>query len=191
MTRFIGRPATRRAIFIITLLAAASFLASRNIKQDLEPPGTDVDTRLNYALFDFEAMLLDKEGQLAVTIEAPVLRNNADTGVGSVTEPVMFLREEGNEWHIKANSAVVSADREFVSMTGDVNLVRYNAASDGTLEIDTRDVLVAVSPRTAATDAPVQMRHAGDRMAANGMKIDMITNHYELLQDVRAVYDTP
>jgi len=191
MTRLIGRPATRRAIVLLTLLAIGSFLASRDIKQELQPPSADVDTRLNYALFDFEAMLLDKDGQLAVTIEAPILRNNASTGVGSVTEPDMFLRESGNEWHIHANSAVVSADREFVSMTGDVNLVRYNAASDGVLEIDTRDVLVAVTPRTATTDAAVEMRHAGDRMAANGMKIDMTTNHYELLNDVSAVYDTP
>jgi LPS export ABC transporter protein LptC len=191
MTRFIGRPATRRAIFLTALLAAASFLASRDIKLDLEAPAAEVDTRLNYALFDFEATLLDDDGQLAVTIEAPILRNNADTGVGSVTEPKIFLRESGNEWNIRANSAVVSADREFVSMTGDVNLVRYNAASDGTLEIDTRDVLVAVTPRIATTDAAVEMRHAGDRMAANGMKIDMITNHFELLNDVSAIYATP
>lgn len=191
MTRFISRPATRRAILYLAIAAVGSYLATRDVKQELQPPVADVDTRLNYALFDFDAMLLDQQGKLAMTIEAPLLTNNANSGIGSVTEPRIFVRENGNEWNIRANSAVVSADREFVSLTGEVNLVRYNALDKDTLQIDTRDLLMAVTPRTATTDSRVTMRHAGDRLAATGMKIDMIREQYELLNEVSAVYDTP
>jgi LPS export ABC transporter protein LptC len=191
MTRFISRPATRRGILLLALAAVASFLATRDVKQEFERPVSDVDTQLNYALFNFRAMLLDERGRLSVTIEAPELRNNASSGVGTVTRPRIFARETGNEWHIKAESAVVSPDREFVDLTGEVNVVRYNALQADTVEIDTSDLLVAVTPRTASTDAPVRMRQDGDRLTATGMRIDMINDRFELLNAVTAVYETP
>lgn len=191
MTRFITRPATQHGILLLALAAVVSFLATRDARYESEDPVAEVDTRLNYALYDFRAMLLDEVGELAVTIEAPELRNNASTGVGTVTRPEMYFREAENEWHIEAATAVVSADREFVSLAGEVNVVRYNEAYADRVEIDTRDLLVAVTPRTASTDARVTMRHAGDRLDATGMRLDMINDRFELLDDVSAVYDTP
>jgi LPS export ABC transporter protein LptC len=111
--------------------------------------------------------------------------------VGSITRPEIFVREAGNEWRIKARSAVVSADHEFVSLTGDVRMQRYNAVDSDRLEIDTRDLLVSVTPRIATTDAGITMRHAGDRLKATGMKLDMVANRYEMLNNVSAFYDTP
>jgi LPS export ABC transporter protein LptC len=180
-----------RGILVLAAAALITFLASRDVREDLRPQPTDVDTRLNYALFDFQALLLDKEGRLAMTIEAPLLRNNARSGVGSITRPEIFVREAGNEWRIKARSAVVSADHEFVSLTGDVRMQRYNAIDSDRLEIDTRDLLVSVTPRIATTDAGITMRHAGDRLKATGMKLDMVANRYEMLNNVSAFYDTP
>lgn len=189
--RFPSRPALQRGIVLLALAAGVSFLATRDVRDTLLPQLADVDTRLNYALFDFKATLLDDEGLLALTIEAPVLRNNARSGVGTVTRPKIFLREGGIDWRIRANSAVVSADREYVSLAGEVNVVRYNVLENDLLEIDTRDLMVSVTPRLASTDARVDMRHAGDRLAATGMKLDLISDRFELLDDVSAVYDTP
>ena len=191
MRRFVNRPATRRGILLLALAAVASFLATRDLRQDLGPGQGEVDTRLNYALFDFEALLLDKQGELAMTIQAPELQNNASSGVGTVSTPNIFLREAGNDWRIVADSAVVSADREFVSLAGAVSVVRYNAQTSDRLEIDTRDLLLAVSPRTATTDAHVNMRHAGDRLEANGMQLDLVKDRYQLFADVSAHYDMP
>lgn len=191
ISRFPSRPAVQRGIFLLALAALVSFIATRDISQTLQPQTRDIDTQLNYALFDFQASLLDEQGRLAMRIDAPLLRNNAQTGVGTVSQPEIFVRESGIDWRIRAETAVVSSDREHVSLTGDVNVVRYNAASDDLLEIDTRDLLVSVTPRTASTDARVDMRHAGDRLAATGMRLDLINDRFELLQDVSAVYDIP
>lgn len=191
MKKFINRPATRRGILLLALAAAGSFLATRDILQVREPRSAEVDTRLNYALFDFEAMLLDDQGQLAMTIDAPLLRNNASSGVGTVNTPKIFLREKSNEWRISADSAIVSADREFVSLAGAVSVVRYNEINSDLLEIDTRDMLLAVTPRTATTDSQVTMRHAGDQLDATGMKLDMINDRYQMFAEVSAFYDTP
>lgn len=191
MKRFIRRPATQRGIALLALAALASFVATRDLRQVSQQPGADVDTRLNYALFNFRATLLDEGGELAMTIEAPELRNNASSGVGTVTSPRMFMRDAGIDWHLEASTAVVSPDREFVSLAGEVHILRYNAQESDLLEIDTRDLLVAVTPRTASTDARVEMRHAGDRLKATGMTLDMSNDRFELLADVSAVYDTP
>lgn len=190
MTRFITRSTTRRGILLLALAAVVSFLATRDARYESEEPGAEVDTQLNYALYDFRATLLDEFGELAVTIEAPELRNNASTGVGTVSRPEIFIREAGTDWHIEAATAVVSADREFVSLAGEVNVVRYNERDADRVEIDTHDLLVAVTPRTASTDARVTMRHAGDRLDATGMRLDMISDRFELLDDVSAVYET-
>ncbi|MDX1556067.1 MAG: LPS export ABC transporter periplasmic protein LptC [Xanthomonadales bacterium] len=191
MNRFASRPAIQRGILLLTLAAVASFLATHDVKQQSRPAGPTVDTSLNYALIDFEALLLDELGQLAVTIEAPVLRNDASSGVGSVTRPDIFVREGPNEWRITSSAAVVSADREFVSLTGEVNMIRYNTADRDRLEIDTRDLLVNVTPRTASTESRVTIRQGGDRLTATGMKLDLVHDRFELLSDVSAFYDKP
>ncbi len=191
MTRYFTRPATRRGIAVLALAAIVSFLASRDVQQELRAPLAQLDNRLNYALFDFRARLLDERGQLAATIEAPVLRNNADTGVGSITEPQIYVRESGNDWQIESDSAVISADRQFVSLSGEVQVVRYNDQDSDAVTLDTRDMVLAVTPRTASTDSRVNIRHAGDQIAANGMFVDMINDQFELLNEVSAIYDTP
>lgn len=191
MSRFPSRPAVQRGILLLALAALASFFATRDMKQELRPRVADVDPSLNYALFDFKASLLDEEGRLAMTIEAPQLRNNASSGIGTVAEPRIFVREAGNDWRIVADSAVVSPDREQVSLAGNVTVVRYNETERDLLEVETRDLLVHVTPRTATTEARVEMRHSGDRLVATGMRLDMINDRFELLNRVQAIYDTP
>ncbi|NNK37833.1 MAG: LPS export ABC transporter periplasmic protein LptC, partial [Xanthomonadales bacterium] len=92
---------------------------------------------------------------------------------------------------ITAESAQVTADRELVSLRGDVFLVRRNDATGQQLDISTRDVLLNVTPRTASTQATVRIQQSGDRLDAKGMKLDMIANHFELLDDVQAYYEVP
>lgn len=189
MKRYFSRPATRRGIVLLSLLALATVLATRDVKQVLETTRGDVDTRLNYALFDFRALMLDENGVLAVTMEAPVLRNNAISGVGSITRPEIYVSENGNDWHIRADTAVVSADREFISLTGGVTIVRHNLLDSNSLNIQTRDLVVAIEPRTASTEARVSMQHALDQLAATGMFLDLNNDRFELHSDVTAVYE--
>lgn len=175
---------------MLALLAVLSVIATRGVRQDLQTTRAEVDTRLNYALFDFRAHLLDEEGKLAVTMEAPVLRNNASSGVGSISRPEIFVRENGNDWTIGADTAVVSADRRFISLTGEVTLVRYNDFDSDALNVQTRDLVLARESRTASTEAQVDLQHAGDQMAATGMFLDLKNDRFELHHDVTAVYET-
>jgi LPS export ABC transporter protein LptC len=184
------RARTRQSILLVALLALLTALLARLSSTDrTEQPLERPDTRLNYALFDFNGRLLDRDGSVKLEVSSPVLRNDAASGIGTVEAPELRIQQEGKQWYISAESAVITSDREHVSLVGHVYLSRRSAASGDLLEIDTADVELEVTPRTARTDAEVSIRQRHDRIDAVGMRLDMTKEHYELLQDVRAHYE--
>lgn len=183
---------TRRGIILLALLAILTWILARPSGQnDTDSQATRIDTRLNYALYDFDGRLLNDAGSINLEIISPLLRNDADTGVGTVESPQLHIQQDDEKWYITAESAIITADREHVTLAGDVSLTRRNQLTGEVLEIDTRDVLLEVTPRTAKTGAEVRITQAGDRLEAVGMHLDMINDSYELLDDVRAHYEVP
>lgn len=182
---------TRRGIILLALLAALSWILSAKQGEITEQPVSRLDTRLNYALYDFDGRLLNEGGAVNVEIQAPVLRSNAQSGVGTVESPEIRIQQEGERWYITAESAIITADREYVSLMGDVYLARRNEITGKLLEISTRDVMLNITPRTASSDSNVQIRQENDRLDATGIRLDMIANSFELLENVQAHYEMP
>jgi len=181
---------TQYAILILALLALLSWQLSRRPLETGQSTVGPPDMRLNYALYDFNGRLLDERGSVRLNISSPVLRNDAETGIGTLDLPEIRIRQENDRWYITAESAIISPDREIVTLSGDVNLSRLNELTDETLEITTSDVVLNVTPRTAMTNADVSLRQLDDRVDAVGMRLDMINKRYELLDEVRAHYET-
>ena len=184
----IGRR-TRRGLILLALLAMLSWLLSRPMTEERSRPIAGLDTRLNYALHDFQGRLLDDEGNTRLEIEAPFLRNDATTGYGTVERPNFRIQQEDERWYITAESAVITPDREQVTLHGEVKLLRRNELTGESLNIRTRDVLLNVTPKTASTASDVELHHAGDRLNATGMNLDMINERIELLSEVRGHYE--
>jgi LPS export ABC transporter protein LptC len=175
----------------MAILAIASGLMSRNYSGSEEKPLSRIDTRLNYALHDFEGRLLDDMGNIKMEISSPVLRKNAESEVGTIEEPVIRIQQENDLWYISSESAIITADREYVSLIGRVDMLRQNELTGETLEITTRDVMLNITPRTASTESQVSIKQASDHLEALGMNLDMINDSYELLENVQARYDIP
>lgn len=182
---------TWRNIGLLVVLAVFSWLGARERSEPKAQPLDDLDTRLNYALWDFNAQLLDENGRINMLIDAPMLRNNANTGVGTMENPRIKIIENEDEWYITADSAIITADREHVSLLGTVDLQREVRLTKERMDIHTRDVLLNVTPKTASTDAAVTIVQNHDHLEAIGMKLDMKTDSYELLEKVRAKYAQP
>jgi LPS export ABC transporter protein LptC len=185
------RRQTRRGIILLALLAILSSILMRPSGDSVTDQMSELDTRLNYALYDFSALLLDEQGRINLEIDSPTLRNNAESGVGTIDKPELRIQQEYERWYISAESAIITADREHVTLVGEVQLTRRNQVSGQLLEISTRDVLLDVTPRTAKTDAAVSIRQAGDRLDAVGMRLDMISESFVLLNNVQAHYEVP
>jgi LPS export ABC transporter protein LptC len=182
---------TRRGIILLALLATISWILSEDQDEISEQPFSNLDTRLNYALYDFEGRLLRDDGAVNLEIQSPVLRSDAKSGVGTVEKPEIRIQQENERWYITAESAIITANREHVSLIGDVYLARRNELTGQLLEISTKDVVLNISPRTASGDSAVSIKQDNDRLDAIGMRLDMISNSFELLNDVRAHYETP
>lgn len=185
------RRQTRRGIILLALLAVLSWLYSRPSAEIAQQRVDRLDTRLNYALYDFNGRLLSDEGDIKLEIESPVLRNDAQSGIGTVDSPLFRILQEQDRWYISAESAVIASDRENVTLEGEVQLTRKNSVTGETLQIQTRDVMLQVTPRTARTESRVSIVQGQDRLDALGMNLDMIANHFELLSEVEAHYEVP
>lgn len=185
------RTRTWRGIGVLALVAVLTWLVANDSRKPKSEPLADLDTRLDYALWNFNAQVLDANGMVNLEIDAPILRNNANTRIGSVENPRIRILLEEDEWYITADSAIITADREFVSLVGSVDITRNSRVSREIMEIRTRDVLLNVTPRTASTDARVLISQNSDEIEAVGMKLDMKTESYELLDDVQAKYAKP
>ena len=182
---------TRRGIYFLAALAIASGLISKNPTDQDEKQRSRIDTRLNYALHDFEGRLLNDLGNIHLEISSPLLRNDARSQVGTIESPVIRIQQENELWYISSESAIITADREYVSLIGKVEMSRQNELTGETLEISTRDVMLNITPRTASTESLVFINQAGDHLEALGMNLDMINDSYELLEDVQAHYEVP
>ena len=186
----IGRK-TWGGIGLLSLLALLSWLGARDRFEPPAKPFADLDTRLNYALWDLSARILDESGRVDFEIEAPILRNNASSQIGTVDSPHIRIQQKDDEWYITADSAIITADREHVSLIGDVDLLREKSTGQATMKIRTQDVMLNVKPKTASTDAAVTIVENNDRLKAVGMRLDLKSDSYELLHEVQAEYATP
>jgi len=182
---------TRRGIILLALLAALTWLLARPGAEPAAKPLAGLDTRLDYALRDFDGRLLNEQGQISLELRAPLLRNDSETGIGTIEAPNIRIQQNNEEWYISAESAVIAADREVINLTGAVNVRRRNPSTGEQIDIRTRELVLNVTPRTASTRADVRIVQAGDWLSANGMNLDMINDRYELLESVRGHYEIP
>jgi len=185
------RRKTWGGIGLLATLAVLSWLGARDRFEQPAKPFADLDTRLNYALWDLDARILDEKGRVDFEIDAPILRNNASSQIGTVESPRIRIQQKADEWYITADSAIITADREHVSLVGDVDMLRKKPSDRAMMKIRTRDVTLNVIPKTASTDAAVTITENNDRLKAVGMRLDLNSDSFELLHEVQAEYATP
>ena len=180
------RRKTRMGILLLAALVAASYWAGREQLDRQQAPSPGLDTQLDYALQDFELKFFDREGQLSIRLTAPELANHATSGVGEISKPVFNVVHGGNVWKIVAESAIVQADREHITLTGDVWMRRHqpddtSMVEGGILDIHTSMLMLDVTPRIAFSDQPVRVVDGNDIMEAVGFRVNMINDKFQLL----------
>ncbi len=179
---------TRRGVIALILLTTFSFWASRKQDDEIPKPVADLDTRLNYVLRDFELQFYDDNGLPTFNMQAPVLRNNPELQVGTIEQPVIKLNQPDAVWHLTSDTATVSDDKEHVQLSGKVHVQRHVLATNEWIELNTREVMIEVTPQTASTDQPTSMSDSLNQINGIGLDLDMKTNTFALKQQVKATY---
>ena len=75
---------TRRGLILLALLAVLTWLLARPSAEPEAQPISGLDPRLNYAVRDFSGRLLDDAGRTSIELRAPLMRNDSETGIGTV-----------------------------------------------------------------------------------------------------------
>ena len=184
-------PRTRNGILVMGAIVAGLMWLSRGQQADDAGAQGDFNTRLNYAVQNFELTVLDVDGAPHLTVRAPGLEHEARTGIGTVADPQVTLREPDAEWQMTANSATIAADRDHVALRGSVAVRRDATALRPAFALDTESLDVAVSERFARTDDAVIIREGPNRLEAIGMSLDLVKETFELDRNVRGTYDMP
>ena len=179
---------TRRGIVVLVLLTAVSFWISRQQEVDIPNPVSGLDTKLNYVLRDFELQFFDVDGLPTINMQAPVLRNDPELQQGTIEQPVVILNQPGGVWNLTAETAVVTADKEHVKLSGMVHVKRHDLATGNRVELNTSEVRIEVTPQTATTDQAVSIFDGYNHVSAIGLDVDMKANTFNLKQRVKATY---
>jgi LPS export ABC transporter protein LptC len=173
---------------VLALLVIGSFWISRKGPDETRGPTPGLDLELDYALTDFEILSFDLQGRPAYLLRAPRFTSDASTGQGWISEPQIEVHNQGQLWHIIADAATVTRDRERVRLEGEVDLYRHGPKRSDWLAMSSSEVTLEVTPRLAWSTQFVELMDAGSRMTANGFSVDMLKNTYLLQSDVKGSY---
>lgn len=179
---------TIKGMLLLSTLVAGSFWASSYRQETETSPIEGLDTQLDYALRDFELRYYDELGYPSLDMVAPMLANEADTGIGRITLPVFDIVHRGSRWKIGAESAIVDAARDHLVLSGDVRMRREAGTQGALLEISTSELQLDISPRVASSDRPVRVIEGNDTMEAVGFRVNMDTDTFQLLNRVKLTY---
>lgn len=182
---------TRRGLIIAAGLAVLTWWLAGDRDEREDAPIEGLDTRLDYALENFEMRAFDKAGKPTLRMWSPRLTSDATTRIGRVTEPRIVLHHEGYLWHLEADSAIISDDQSEVFLNGRVLLEREGSKPEDALNIDTADVMLVVENRVAHSDEPMRLTDSSGILRATGFTVDMINNEFQLDNDVQGNYVTP
>ncbi|MDX1459814.1 MAG: LPS export ABC transporter periplasmic protein LptC [Xanthomonadales bacterium] len=179
---------TISGMLAVAALAALSFWAGRKSTDLDRLPTPGLDTRLDYALRDFEMQFYDLLGEPSAHLSAPRLANDAETGIARVARPIVDITHAGSLWRVVADSAVISADRERVVLSGNVRLNRAGDPGTPPLDISTSELSLEITPRIASSSQRVYIADGSDTMEAEGFSVDMTANRFRLFRQVKITY---
>lgn len=182
------RKQTRNGIILLGLLTVASFWLNREQQPVQEQPINGLDTRLKYALNNFHARILGENGEVQMDLTAPRLSSEANSGVSTIENPAIEMRDQSGVWNIQGETAVISANRERVNLTGEVLMTRQASASNGPLEIQTSNLEILVPQRQASSPDKVTVDDEVSHLQATGLWVDLRTEEYQLKHDVEGQY---
>jgi LPS export ABC transporter protein LptC len=179
---------TRRGLIVLALLTGLSFWIASRQDHETPQPIAGMDTKLNYVLHEFELQFYDKNGQPAINMRAPVLRNDPKLQLGTIEHPVIKLNQPGAVWDLTSDSATVTDNKEHLLLSGQVHVQRREPATGNWVEFDSREIQIDVTPQTARSDEAVYMFDGHNRFSAIGLDLDMKTNTFIFKQQVKGTY---
>ena len=180
-----------RTALNLVLLGLAIVLASVAVWQLRAParaPAATVE-RSDYVLRDFELVTLDDDGRESFTVRGPYLQRDVGGRSLSLVQPrFSFPDEDGGRWNARSQAAWVSPGAEEVHLLRAVRMVGPAKGDQPPAQLDTARLVVLPKADQARSDHRVTVTQGASILEGTGLRADLATKRFELLDQVKGRY---
>lgn len=182
---------TRRTAILLLLLAAvgSGWLLQRlqeAERRGARQQGHDPD----YFMEHFTQTTMNEQGQMHHRLNAELMLHFPDDDSTELVRPKLEVYNEAPApWHVTAEKGWVSANKDVVLLTGEVQIWREGEDGQREVEVITRDLRVLPHERYAETDQAATIRAPGTVYHAVGMRANFNEDRLELLNRVRGRHE--
>lgn len=180
-----------RTIRAIVLMACA-LVVIRLLMPGADPPRSAPSEALaagaDYALKDFDAVMLDLNGDMNARFSAPSLRHDAVSQMATIVAPDVTLIQPQGRWTLVAETGTLSPDRSELLLESAVDIER---TGEQAVTLETEQLMLDIDQRTGHSDHCVEITRPGSTLTGCGFSIDMQTGRYRIEKDLKARYESP
>ena len=180
-----------RATLNLVLLGLAIVLGSIAVWQLRRPPAPTVAApeRSDYVLRDFELVTLDDDGVESFTVRGPYLQRDVGGRSLSIVEPrFTFPHADGGRWSARSEASWVSPDADEVHLLREVRMIGPPREGETPGRLDTARLVVLPEAEQARTDHRVTVTQGASILEGTGLRADLATKRFELLNQVKGRY---
>lgn len=177
-----------------TLLVAAlcSSLALWLMYRQDEPEPLVGPPRSDYFLVDFDLVALDSQGRESFHVSGPRLSRHPFLGTIEIEQPRFTLpAQDDGAWRARSDRAWVDAGGSELRLSGAVALEGTPQGEDGELALRTEQLVLFPRERTVQSDDEVSFTSPHSILRGHGLRADLNTRRFQLLDKVTGHYDTP
>ena len=181
----------RYLVVLLVVLAIALF--TRWLLQTVEPRGALVPAELqhvaDYFVADFNATVFDPTGKPYYKLKASRVEHFPDDDTVHIQYPELeFLKESTLPWLASAQNGIVYLNRDVLSLQGNVVLTNKTADSNELMHLQTQEIQIDLTRRTAHSKDKVDIRAKNSTISATGMHLDLIKGTLVLDANAKGVY---
>ena len=173
-------------LFIVMCIVVLWTITTDHSEED---ESTLVKSKRYIELFmnEFQLTSMDKEGRPSYMITGIELKRYSNSDDTEVTQPVLHLLQNDNQWIINADTALFNDKNNTIRLQDNVLMQQQNVTP--AVNLRTQSMLVNTRTQIAKTEAHVNITKGNSTLNSDGMIYNNVTSELKLLSRVNGFYE--
>jgi len=175
-------------LIVLFCLGIGLFLITdRTVKSNVVTPVSDGTN--NFYMENFTITSFDENGLLSRVISGQQMTRETESGISNIVKPEAILYEDAAPvWKVVSAEGTINGDQSELTLR---NKVRARHQPDEDLEIQTNQLDINLSAKTAESAQKVKIVHPTGYQEGIGMTAELSTNEMRLKSQVKGHYVQP
>lgn len=135
---------------------------------------------------EFELTTMNENGTPDFILNGSHLEKFNDSEETEIQQPVFHLLQQGSQWKITADSAILNNTSDTIQLNNNVLMQQQN--NEPVATIRTQSLLIHTKTQIAQTNAAVEITRGKARMKSKGMFFNNLSNELSLSSDVNGYF---